>query len=284
MPCPISACGIVKVTLPSWSMRTKAFGAKSAFGSAAKARGSRGTETPSTRPPPAATVAFTIARRVNVRVDEDRVMGEPPSGRTRGLLDGRADAHVGAAAANVSCHRRVDVSVVWVGRIREQRGGGHDLSGLAVAALHHFEAEPRFLDFASRLRRADALDGRHLAVADRADRQQAGTHRPPVDMHRAGAALRDPAAEFGSREADHIPQGPEQRRISRDVDRFALSVDLDGYRHARSPIQIRTRPGRADGGAPIVFAGYNARLVVMLYVRRAPLLRNYRLVSAARRS
>src|SRR5271156_1202671 len=258
MPCPISTCGIVKMTLLSGSMRMKAFGAKSALVSAAKAGASRGMETPSMKPAPATTVAFTIARRVNVRVDEDRVMGKPPSGQTRSLLDGGADAHVGAAAANVSGHRRVDVSVVRVGRFREQRRGGHDLSGLAVAALHHFEAEPRFLDFASRLRRANALDGRHLAVADRANRQQAGTHRLPVDMHRAGAALCDPAAEFGYSEADHIPQGPEQRRIRRDIDRFALSIDLDCYRHARSPIQIRSRPSYADGAVPIVFAGYNA--------------------------
>ena len=151
MPCPISTCGMVKVTLPSWSMRMKAFGAKSALVSAAKAGASRGMETPSMKPPPATTVALTIARRVNVRVDEDRVMGKPPSGRTRGLLDGGADAHVGAAAANVSGHRRVDVSIVRVGRFREQRGGGHDLSGLAVAALHDFEVEPGLLDLASRL-------------------------------------------------------------------------------------------------------------------------------------
>src|SRR5277367_1182489 len=247
MPCPISTCGIVKVTLLSGSMRTKAFGAKSAFGSAAKARGSRGMETPSMKPPPARTVALTIARRVNVRVDEDRVMGKPPSGLTRGLLDRGADAHVGAAAANVSGHRRIDVGVVRVGRFREQGGRGHDLPGLAVTALHHFEAEPRLLDSASRLRRADALNGCHLAVADRANRQQTGAHRLPVDVHRTGAALRDPAAEFGSREADHIPQGPEQWRIRRDIDRFGLSIDLDGYRHTRSPIEMRSRPSHADG-------------------------------------
>ena len=27
MPCPISTCGIIRVTLPSWSMRMKALGA-----------------------------------------------------------------------------------------------------------------------------------------------------------------------------------------------------------------------------------------------------------------
>ena len=75
MPCPISTCGIVKVTLPSGSMRTKAFGVKSASGSAASAALSRGMETLSIRPPPAAAVAFSIVRRVSFRAEEIGVMG-----------------------------------------------------------------------------------------------------------------------------------------------------------------------------------------------------------------
>src|SRR5579871_1293187 len=148
-----------------------------------------------------------------------------------GFFDRGADAHIGPAAAYVSCHRRVDVGVTRIGRPGNERGRGHDLPGLAIAALHHFEAEPRLLDLASRLGCADALDRRHLAVADRTYGQEAGAHRLSVDMDRAGAALRDPAAELGSGEADHVPQSPEQRSIGRDLDRFGLSIDLDGYRH-----------------------------------------------------
>jgi hypothetical protein len=84
MPCPISICGIVKVTLPSGSMRTKAFGAKSAGGFAASAVLSRGMETLRISPPPAAAVAFSRVRRVSFGAEEISVMGRVsfrPTGR-----------------------------------------------------------------------------------------------------------------------------------------------------------------------------------------------------------
>ena len=56
-------------------MRTKAFGAKSAFDSAAIAALSRGMETLRIRPPPAAAVAFSIVRRVSFGADDVGVMG-----------------------------------------------------------------------------------------------------------------------------------------------------------------------------------------------------------------
>jgi hypothetical protein len=74
MPCPISTCGIVKVILPSGSMRTNAFGAKSAFGSAASTALSRGKERLRMRPPLAAAVAFTSMRRVSFGAEEIEVM------------------------------------------------------------------------------------------------------------------------------------------------------------------------------------------------------------------
>src|SRR5689334_22526441 len=45
------------------------------------------------------------------------------------------DAHVSAAAADVSIHRADDLFVRRIGRPREQRRAGHDLTRLAVAAL-----------------------------------------------------------------------------------------------------------------------------------------------------
>src|ERR1700682_1538081 len=58
--------------------------------------------------------------------------------RLRRLLDGLADAWIGAAAADVPRHRLIDVGVRGSRYHREQRGGGHDLAGLAVAALYDF--------------------------------------------------------------------------------------------------------------------------------------------------
>src|ERR1700749_2086164 len=63
----------------------------------------------------------------------------------RGALDGVADPHIGAAAADVSRHRGVDVRIVRRGSSIEQRARRHDLPGLAVTALHDLEFEPCFL-------------------------------------------------------------------------------------------------------------------------------------------
>jgi hypothetical protein len=75
----------MKVTLPAGSMRTKAFGAKSAFDSTAIAALSRGMETLRIRPPPAAAVAFSIVRRVGFGREEVEVMS-PVSFRPTGRL------------------------------------------------------------------------------------------------------------------------------------------------------------------------------------------------------
>ena len=57
-------------------------------------------------------------------------------------MDGRADARVGAAAAQVACKGGVDVGVGGSRVGLQQRRGGHDLAALAVAALHHVHLQP----------------------------------------------------------------------------------------------------------------------------------------------
>src|SRR2546422_9971749 len=73
------------------------------------------------------------------------------------LLDRGADPFVGAAAADVARHRGVDVGVSGMRVAREQRGGRHDLAGLAVAALRHIERDPRLLRLLAGGGVADAL-------------------------------------------------------------------------------------------------------------------------------
>src|SRR5262249_35071279 len=101
------------------------------------------------------------------------------------------------------------------------------LPGLAVAALNDFEIEPGLLYLGARRGRADAFDGGDGAVLQRADRKNAGTHRLAVDMHGAGAALRDAAAVFGASYAKHIAQHPEQWSIATDVDVVLGSIDAN---------------------------------------------------------
>ena len=60
-------------------------------------------------------------------------------------MDGLADALVGAAAADVAAHGVVDVGVGGFRFLREQRDRGHDLAGLAVAALRNVFLDPGLL-------------------------------------------------------------------------------------------------------------------------------------------
>src|SRR5258708_27725228 len=97
----------------------------------------------STRPPPT-TEAFRMSRREApplARIGSSRVMALGLHWLAGGLLDGRADARVGGAAADVG-HGRVDVGVggLWLGR--QERRRGHDLARLAIAALGDVELHP----------------------------------------------------------------------------------------------------------------------------------------------
>src|SRR5688572_23664807 len=86
--------------------------------------------------------------------------------------DGGPDTLICAAAADVAGHRGVDVRVRRPRLLLEQRGGRHDLAGLAVAALRDVELDPRLLDGMAAIRR-EAFDRRDRLRADGADRHLA---------------------------------------------------------------------------------------------------------------
>src|SRR6266566_9787810 len=88
-----------------------------------------------TSPAPAAAVVSRNSRR-------ETLDGALMSGSLRGPVNGRPNALIGAAAANVR-HRLIDVSIGGVRLLGEQRGRGHDLSRLAVTALRHVFRDPR---------------------------------------------------------------------------------------------------------------------------------------------
>src|SRR5215472_4122249 len=61
-------------------------------------------------------------------------------------MDGLANALISAATANVAAHGIVNVRVGGVGLLGEKRNRGHDLPGLAIAALRNVFLHPGFLD------------------------------------------------------------------------------------------------------------------------------------------
>src|SRR5204862_5166346 len=136
VPCPISerAIRITQVSLGFTNTQALiSVPAAAAACAAAALERPKGRLKPSARPPPAAAAE----RRMNLR----RFMSNLLSS---GQVDRRADALIGAAAADVG-HRLVDV---LVGRLRvllQQRRGSHDLSRLEVAALRHVERRPCLL-------------------------------------------------------------------------------------------------------------------------------------------
>src|SRR4029077_15338129 len=104
--------------------------------------------------------------------------------------DRRADALIGPATADVG-DGGFDIGVGRLRVVPQQRRDRHDHAALAIAALRNVELEPGLLHGMQDAARGEALDGDDLAAGDRAYRQRAGADRLAVEVHRAGAALRD---------------------------------------------------------------------------------------------
>src|SRR3954470_21506395 len=92
------------------------------------------TRNPSANPTPPATTPPAPASSNSRRVTFWMRM---PASTARDAPDRAANAHIGSAAAEVPPHRLYHVVFRRMSVLREQRGGGHDLSALAVAALRH---------------------------------------------------------------------------------------------------------------------------------------------------
>src|ERR1035437_4676893 len=91
-----------------------------------------------------------------------------------GPVNGRANPQIGDAPADVAVHRRVDVRVRRLRRLLEQRGGGHQLARLTVAALRNVEFLPGALQ-RMRAVRGESFDRRDLSPGDRGDKSEEHT-------------------------------------------------------------------------------------------------------------
>src|SRR6266436_6449973 len=144
---------MVRTICPSLPTRIKALGTNGAPEGLSAAAD---VLNPINRPPPNAALALRNSRR-------ERSMSGPLLCR---VLDSLADSHIRTAAADVPRHRGVDIAIGRVGVGREQRRRGHDLAGLAIAALRDLQIDPGLLNLlaggcgTNRLDRGDALAGR----------------------------------------------------------------------------------------------------------------------------
>ena len=129
---------------------------------------------------------------------------------------------IGAAAADVAGHGEVDVAVGRLGFVLEQRATRrHDLARLAVAALRHVERDPGGLH---RIRDLVGFAPSIVVTSAPSSVDIGVTHeraRLAVEVHGAGAALGDAAAELGAGQSPHVAQVPEQRHRR-------VAVILDG--------------------------------------------------------
>src|SRR5204862_4407727 len=143
-------------------------------------------------------------------------------------------------AAEIARHRLDDLAARRMGLGAQQRRGGHDLTGLAVSALRHILLDPGALERMRAVAR-QALDGEHLLVAERRDRQLARTHRRAADVHGAGAAETAPAAVFRANERQGVAQNPEERGLGFGFESAALAVDVQSIRgHGASSLERET--------------------------------------------
>src|ERR1700730_16904308 len=176
----------MKVTALLGSMRMNALGGRIFAAAAASAwRCPTGKPKLSSKPPPAGTPALRKCRRERSRskrcgsrtfssfgVVGARPMENLPSARGKilcSLLDGGADARIGPTAADIAGHGTVDVGISGMRVAGQQCGGRHDLTGLAIAALHDLRLEPRLLDRFPAWRIADCFDRRDRGCTDTVD-------------------------------------------------------------------------------------------------------------------
>src|SRR5262245_37232441 len=192
MPWPSSTFPVNTVAVPSALMRSQASSRRlvcrlpgSRAGSCASAAfGSNEKATTS------APRAEENSRRVR-----GAFMSDPPgfAGRAQ---HGRDDAVVGAEAAEISGKSHADI---LHGRYRisiDQRLRRHDHAVDAIAALGRLLGDEGALQRIRLVDCSQAFNRGDLRVAERPDFGDAGADGLALHQHRAGAALREPAAEF----------------------------------------------------------------------------------------
>jgi hypothetical protein len=86
------------------------------------------------------------------------------------------------------------------------------------------------------------------------NRQRAAAHGLPGDVHRTGAASRNPATIFGARQMELITKDPEQGHVGLDVELVSLAVHHQAYLHVVGSLMEGAKAGYGSGGTHFVEA------------------------------
>src|SRR5208282_6371904 len=149
------------------------------------------------------------------------------SGPLRGGANGRVDALVATAPADVAVHGVINLLVGRSRGLCQKRGRLHDLAGLAITALRHTEIAPRYLDWMFAFG-VETFDGDHRLARDVRHDDAARADRFAVEMDGAGAAERNATAELRSGQAKPVAQIPHERHRRIAVERALLSIHFNG--------------------------------------------------------
>jgi hypothetical protein len=116
--------------------------------------------------------------------------------------------------------------MIWPGWHLEKIDRGHDLAGLAIAALRDIELDPGFLHGVQAVVAGrEALDRRYRTALERGHRYPAGHRGVAIKMHGTGPAKAHAAAEFRAGESEVVAQHPEQGGVFIAVECHGLVVD-----------------------------------------------------------
>jgi hypothetical protein len=137
---------------------------------------------------------------------------------------------MGPAAAQIAGECFLDIGFARLAVGGEEGRRLHDHAVDAVAALHRLLLDECPLQRVQVFLRAQPFERHNLVVvAERGQWRHTGAHRPAVHMDRAGAALRQTAAEARPVQSEIVAQHIKQRHVRVvDAGRDALAVDVQG--------------------------------------------------------
>jgi len=165
--------------------------------------------------------------------------------RLAGVEHGLDDLAVARASTQDPAHGVEDLAFGRLSVGGQQRIGGHQHAGRADPALGTAVAEERGLDRSERGTIGKPLDRCHVAAADLAERDQAGTHRLAIEPYGARPTVAGVAADLRARQAQIVTEDLAEppHRIAVDLDLAAIDPERRRARrhlgHATSSVTAR---------------------------------------------